>query len=223
MKTITYNTEKEIRVGIMIAIFTVAIFATIKVREFQMKDTYMVEETRADRIEYIHSTIPVLPYADAKLIEEPAPLAATPTAADAASARELAVQMETWINTKSYWSQEEVESEKELVHKMTTCLKNGSYFSDETFDELPADNEKELTHKMTTNLKNGTYFSDENLDELPVDNEKELTRSMTTTLKNGSYFSDENFEEVPVENKAELTTQMKLSLVNGDYWNEDNK
>ncbi len=193
MKTITYNTEKEIRVGIMIAIFTVAIFATIKVREFQMKDTYMVEETRADRIEYIHSTIPVLPYADAKLIEEPAPLAANPTAADAASANELAVQLKTWINTKSYWSKEEVENEKELATQMTTCLKNGSYFSDETFDELPADNEKELT------------------------------RSMTTSLKNGTYFSDETSEEEPVENRAALTTQMKLSLASGDYWNEDNK
>ena len=193
MKTITYNTEKEIRVGIMIAIFTVAIFATIKVREFQMKDTYMVEETRADRIEYIHSTIPVLPYADAKLIEEPAPLAANPTAADAASANELAVQLKTWINTKSYWSKEEVENEKELATQMTTCLKNGSYFRDETFDELPADNEKELT------------------------------RSMTTSLKNGTYFSDETSEEEPVENRAALTTQMKLSLASGDYWNEDNK
>ena len=162
MKTIAYNTGKEVRVGIIITLFMVAIFATIKVREFQTKDSYMTEETRIDRIEFIHNTIPVLPFADAKLIEEPAPAAATPTMVKAVSTKELAVQLKTWISNKSYWLQEEAENKQELAHQMTTCLKNGSYFSDETFEEEPVENRAALTTQIKLSLASGDYWNEDN-------------------------------------------------------------
>ena len=190
MKTITYNAEKEIRVGIMIAIIITAVFTTLKVKELQINNSNSAQTMRADPIGITNSSYPALPLADARLIEEPVQAAGTTTTSNAASENgiELAVQMKTWINNKAYWNAEEAESEKVLGHFMTTCLKNGTFFSDEAFDELPAENEKELSLKMISNLKYGNYFSDESFDEVMPGNRSELAGQMKLTLASGNYW-----------------------------------
>ena len=110
------------------------------------------------------------------------------TSSTTTQVKELAVQMKTWINNKAYWNAEEAESEKVLGHFMTTCLKNGTFFSDEAFDELPAENEKELSLKMISNLKYGNYFSDESFDEVMPGNRSELAGQMKLTLASGNYW-----------------------------------
>jgi len=162
MKTITYHTEKEIKIGIMVVIFITIIFTTFRIKELQLNNRSYGDPGRADRTELINNPIPSMPLADADLIEEPDPAAVTLKASGAASANELAVQLKTWINDNAYWSQEEVESDKELDYKMITSLKNGSYFNDETFEELPVSNKAELTTQIKLSLANGDYWNEDN-------------------------------------------------------------
>jgi hypothetical protein len=193
MKTTTYNTEKEIRIGIMIAVIISAVFTTFKVRELQLTNTYSTETMSMNPIGLTSSSFTSSPLADAKLIEEPAQAAETlETAGGAGSRDELAVQMKTWMNNKAYWSDEQTENEEDLTHYMTSCLKNGTFFSDEIFDESPATNEKGLTTKLISNLMSGSYFSNDSFD-------------------------------APAENTTDLAGQMRLTLASGNFWNVDNK
>ena len=71
MRTTTYSTEKEISVGIMIVVFTLAIFTTVKVKELQVNGANNYEEMKTDRTEIYYHSFPLAPVADAKLIDEP--------------------------------------------------------------------------------------------------------------------------------------------------------
>ena len=73
MKTLSYNTEKEIRVGIMIIVIITALLTTFKIRELQVNNANSFESVRPGSIETTN-TLPMMPLADAKLIEEPAPV-----------------------------------------------------------------------------------------------------------------------------------------------------
>lgn len=139
MKTLSYNTEKEIRVTFMIVVFVIAIFATIKVKELQIKELNMQEEVMDDRVEFVHSAIPILPYADARLIEEPAKSADSQTSAVIGSGneKEIAIQLKTWISNKSYWEEEFTGQEKELSVQMTNWIKGGDYWNTEVPEQEP--------------------------------------------------------------------------------------
>jgi hypothetical protein len=71
MKTLFYNTVNEIRVGMMVVVFTMAIFATIKVRELQLNDVNKIEMLRANAMALSSAVFPASSMTDAKLIEEP--------------------------------------------------------------------------------------------------------------------------------------------------------
>ena len=172
MKTLSYNTEKEIRVGFMIIVIITAVFTTFKIKELQLNDANSVETIRAHRIEMTNRNSTSLPLADAKLIEEPVTVAQTPAGADVASENEVAVQLKTWMNNKAYWNEEEVENEKALTQQMTSWLKNGTFFSDETLDEPSAGkveyqsnniregHNAELTSRMKTWIACGNYWGE---------------------------------------------------------------
>ena len=178
MKTISYNTANEFRVAIVIGLFTVAIFATVKVKDLQLKQTNNSEEMRVDRIEFIHNTIPILPYADAKLIEEPATVTGSLTAQGLSkSEQELASQLKTWVNNKSYWNEEESGNEKALTHQMNSWLKNGTYFSDQDLNEVPAVNGE--------NQKNISI----NAKSVSITPEKDLAAQMKSWITSGDYWS----------------------------------
>ena len=100
MKTLSYNTEKEIRVGFMIIVIITAVFTTFKIKELQLNDANSVETIRARSLEMTYSNSTSLPLADAKLIDEPVAVAQTPAGVDAASGNEVAVQLKTWMNNK---------------------------------------------------------------------------------------------------------------------------
>ena len=172
MKTLSYNTEKEIKVGFMIIVIVAAVITILKIKELQFNDANSVETIRASRIEMNNRNSTSFPLADAKLIEEPGTVAQTPVGADVASGNEVAVQLKTWMNNKAYWNEEEVENEKALTQQMSTWLKNGTFFSDETFGEsstgkveYQSDNagegyNMELNSQMKTWIAYGNYWSE---------------------------------------------------------------
>jgi hypothetical protein len=132
MKTITYHTANEIKFGMMIAIFTFAIFTTIKVREIQVTDMNNSNRMSPDKTELSNDRFLVFPAPDAKLIEEPAFESGTTLRNDPNSSKnqeELAVQMKTWMNKSTYWSDEATVSKEELALQMTTWIENGDYWS----------------------------------------------------------------------------------------------
>ncbi len=188
MKTLSYNTEKEIRNGIMIVVFATVIFTTFKIKELQLNDLKSTEALRAAHIEMATNNFAAFPVADAKLIEEPAKAFETPTDSKVVSGNEIAVQMKTWMTTNSYWNDEEAANEQELVLQMTNNLRNGTYFK----DEIDYENQSDAT--------------------------SEVTRLITSSLRNGKYFSDKTDAEVPASNQPELATQLKLSLASGNFW-----
>lgn len=132
MKTITYQSANEIKFGTMIAIFTFAIFTTIKVREIQVNDMNSGNLMRPDKTELSNDRFLVFPAPDAKLIEEPAFESATTLSNDPNSLKhreELAVQMKTWMNNSTYWSDEATAHKDALALQMTTWIGNGDYWS----------------------------------------------------------------------------------------------
>ncbi len=165
MKTLSYNTEKEIRVGIMIIVIITALLTTFKIRELQVNNANSFESVRPGSIE-MTNTLPMMPLADAKLIEEPAPVSNTSAIKDLATKNELAVQMKNWINNQTYWNEDVVENEKTLTLQMTGWLKNGTFYSDETFDNPSAGKVKdqlsntEIASQMKTWIACGNYWNE---------------------------------------------------------------
>ena len=158
MKTISYNTEKEIRVAFMIVVFLIAIFATIKVKELQVKEISFKEEARIDRVEFVHSAIPVLPFANARLIEEPVPVTkGQSTMKEGAKTEEVAVQLKTWISNKSYWEEDATGQNKELTVQITNWIKGGTYWNTEVSEQEPL-----LASQLEAWISNGTYWNASN-------------------------------------------------------------
>jgi hypothetical protein len=136
----------------MMVIFTTAIFATIKVRELQVNDMNNQEMMRPDRIETIHSGFPILPVADAKLIEEPIYQAGS--LLNATQVKELEVRMKTWINNSTYWSDEATANKDALALQMEAWINNGNYWSNDAADE-----QQLLASQMEAWIGNGDYWS----------------------------------------------------------------
>ncbi len=174
MKAIMVYTEKEIRVGLMIVLILSAVFTTFKIRELQTRDLNKADLFRTELTSANKTIFKPVSEADATLIEEPVTFTQTPARADVASGNEVAVQLKTWMNNKAYWNGEEVENERALTEQMTTWLKNGTFISDETFQELPADQAEyqlnnadegyntELKSEMKTWIACGNYWSEAN-------------------------------------------------------------
>ena len=178
MKTISYHTEKEIRIGLMIALFVMAVFATIKVRELQSGRTNYAESISDRRIELSLNNFPAIPVADARLVEEPM-MASEPIAAVGAPANEheLALELKTMVIKGEYWSNENAENNEELALQMSTWLKNGTYYSPDEPGELPPLNtaiqtnpakyvgidsnspEKDVASQMKIWIAKGDYWS----------------------------------------------------------------
>lgn len=73
MKTTSYNTASEIRTGIILLVFSTAIFAAFKVKELQVNETNGVERSSTNRIEANGTSFSSTPVLDAKLIEVAVP------------------------------------------------------------------------------------------------------------------------------------------------------
>ena len=158
MKTIANHTEKEFRFGIMVVILIIAIFSTIRVRELQIQQTNKMEETRTNRIESNTRVIPVLPFADAKLIEEPVPATnGQTTMTGFAKTNEVSVQLKTWISDKSYWEEDATGQEKELTVQLTSWMKEGTYWKAEVSEQEPV-----LASQLEAWISNGAYWNGAN-------------------------------------------------------------
>ena len=72
MKTTSYNAEKEIRVGILVAVFAISIFTAVRVKELQLNEATNSNETRSSHILTNNVNSPSMPILDARLIDEPA-------------------------------------------------------------------------------------------------------------------------------------------------------
>ena len=182
MKTISYNTEKEIRIGITIIVFIMAIFAAIRIRELQLNDMNFAETLRADRKEISYTNFQSLPVADAKLIDEPLQPAESlvTTNASLVNEHELALKLKTWVNKGGYWSDETAENENELAQQMTTWMKNGTFFNSEKAEEFPA----------TKYEKQSDRTNSENIDSATP--EKELVSQLKSWINKGEYWSVAN-------------------------------
>jgi len=178
MKTISYHTEKEIRIGIMIAVFIMAVFATIKVRELQLSGTNYTEDMSSNRIELSVSNFSTMPVVDAKLIEEPMKTSeALVTTSHTANEHELALQLKTMVNNGEYWSDENAESNVDLALQMTTWLKNGTYYNSEEAGEPTATwNENQPGPANIRSINSNTP-------------EKEVASQMRTWMTKGDYWS----------------------------------
>ncbi len=154
MKTLSYHTANEIRIGMMVALFTAAIFASVRIRELQVNDMNSSEKMRSDRIEVIHKSFPILPVADAKLIEEPT--YEPGTSLTSTDEKELSIKMKTWINNNTYWNDETAANKEELALQMESWLQDGAYWSKDNPDE-----EQLLASQMEAWIGNGEYWRNE--------------------------------------------------------------
>ena len=181
MKTLSYHTEKEIRIGITIVVFIMAVFATIKVRELQLSEKNYAEGMSADRIELSPNNFSTMPVADAQLIEEPMQASETITTTNTSvNDHELALQMKTMVNKGEFWSDEIVENDQELALQMTTWLKNGTYYNSDDAGELPA-----TKYANQASPANKGTMDTETMD-------KELASQMKTWINKGDYWSVAN-------------------------------
>src|SRR5665647_739783 len=73
MKTTSYNPEKEIRIGILVAVFAISIFTAVRVKELQLNDATYSRETRSSQILTNNANTSLMPILDARLIDEPVP------------------------------------------------------------------------------------------------------------------------------------------------------
>lgn len=182
MKTTSYNAAKEISLAIWFAVLTITIFTTIKVRDLQLNEVKNGNQMSTLRTEKNKQSFPAFEVADAKLVEEP--LAHYQTAINSSndkSVKELALQMESWMNGKAYWADEATGSyeQQELAQQMKVWINTSAFWSEETNT-----NEQDVAAQMGTWINNGAYWSDE-----PITNEHELASQMETWIDNGTYWN----------------------------------
>lgn len=180
MKTTTYNAASEIRFGVLVVVFALAIFTTVKVKELQVKDTFNYEQVKYGSNEIIENGFPVVPVAPAKLIGEPLPENALTNNQNTGNSRELTLQMKSWVNNKAYWSDETLRNEEETAIQMKSWITNRAYWSDET-----SDSKEEVTLQLQNWITNGTFWSGE------ADGEEQVIASqLSSWMNNGAYFAD---------------------------------
>ena len=73
MKTTSFNAEKEIRIGILVAVFALSIFTAVRVKELQLTEATNSNETRSGQIMTNSTNTSSMPLFDARLIDEPVP------------------------------------------------------------------------------------------------------------------------------------------------------
>ena len=78
MKTTSYNAAKEIRLGIWLAVFSIAIFAAFKVKEIQSNEKKIRDSLINEKILANHYGLPSLPIFNTKLTEPTIPEAKIP-------------------------------------------------------------------------------------------------------------------------------------------------
>ena len=105
MKTTSYNAEKEIRIGILVAVFAISIFTAVRVKELQLNEATNAELTRSSQILMNKENIPSMPTLDARLIEEPVQatvfLKANKYKASEYVKSEMALERERFLNSNS--------------------------------------------------------------------------------------------------------------------------
>jgi hypothetical protein len=105
MKTTSYNAEKEIRIGILVAVFAISIFTAVRVKELQLNDATNADQTRTSQILINKASIPSLPTLDARLIEEPVPAATLLKSIEYKAAAyvesEMALERERFLNSNN--------------------------------------------------------------------------------------------------------------------------
>ena len=111
MKTTSYNAEKEIKIGILVAVFAISIFTAVRVKELQLNDTTNADQIRSSQILINKSNIPSLPTLDARLIEEPVPAA-------------------VMLKTTEYKASEYVESEMALEREKFLTSNNEAAYAE---------------------------------------------------------------------------------------------
>ena len=106
MKTTSYNAEKEIRIGILVAVFAISIFTAVRVKELQLNDASNAYQTRSSHVLINKENSPSMPTLNAKLIEEPAPavgalLKTTEYKATAYVESEMALERERFLTSNN--------------------------------------------------------------------------------------------------------------------------
>jgi len=154
MKTTSYNAAKEIRIGILLVVFTMAIFTAFKVKELQVNDENNGATGNTYRTEASESSYSSLPVLDAKLIEEPA-LEAEAIGNIAYNAHEIAdaemaMEIESWMNSGVETNREVAEPAIELEALISTIKYNAQEFVDA---EMANENQNWLKINEETNIE----------------------------------------------------------------------
>ncbi len=106
MRTTSYNSAKEIKIGILLVVFTVSVFTAIRVKELQVNETTDANQTRSGQISIDNTSIPAMPTPGARLIDEPAPkleplIKATEYKAAKFVETEMAIEKERFLNSNN--------------------------------------------------------------------------------------------------------------------------
>jgi len=197
MKTTSYNTEKEIRIGVLVVIFTISIFTAVRVQELQLSDATNQHETRYNQIVNRYDNFSSLTFPDAVLVKEPV------------------LEVENWMNSNNYWgvkTKNEIPAtkevaESELALEIESWMTNNNYWNGtseaETAESEPA---LEIESWMTTS----SYFTGTNIVEAV---EAEPTLEIESWMSNSNYWSG-NTEG----NEKELTLDIESWMNSGTYW-----
>jgi len=216
MKTTSYNAEKEIKIGILVAVFAISIFTAVRVKELQLNDTLNADQTRSSHLLINKENIPAMPTLNAKLIEEPAPavrallktteykatayvesemalererfLTSNNEAADA----ELALQIKPWMSATEYKASDYANAEM--------SIENEGFFSSEN-EAIEAELALQVKTLMTATEYKATDYANADME-----------------LESEGFLISENESELALQIKSWMTaTEYKAT----DYANAD--
>ena len=94
--------------------------------------------------------------------------------------QELSNELQSLINTSSYWNDETGTSEAELARQIKSWMSNNSYWSNDTESTEP-----DLAIRMKSWISNGTFWSEEIVNEEP-----DLALQIKSWINNGSFWKD---------------------------------
>jgi len=72
MKTTSYNATKELKIGILVIVFSVSVFTAVRVKELQLNEATEAVHTQSTLISDNNSNAPLVTTPGARLIDEPA-------------------------------------------------------------------------------------------------------------------------------------------------------
>ena len=197
MKTTSYNAAKEIRIGILLVVFTLAVFTAFKVKELQVNDANNGELTRADRIAVNHTNFPTSPVLEAKLIEEPS-LEVNAMMNNIEYNAQIFIEAEMAIESERFLNSNTEAVEAELALQIEALMKSTEYNADEFVEaDMAIESERFL------NSNNEAV-------------EAELALQIETLMKNTEYNAKEFVE-------AEITLEIENWMNSSEYWNTASK